>query len=483
MITVREQRPFWAAFLVLGTLTAAAFVALRTLGMGAHLAGVLYAGLSTATALAVPAAVWRYRPDGRTGWLLLGAGQLVPPGEVAFPGAADALHLAQYPLVAAALVSFVRRRTPGRHIPSLLDAGILAIAAGLLSWVYLTPADRLVTVAYPVGDLLVLAIGLRMLLGGGARTPSCLMLLGSLVAMLAGDAAFTILGGAANGWDGFLWLLAYALLGGSALHPSMRRIDDPAPVRAVPSTPARVVALAAASLLAPVVLLVQYTRGTTRDVPVIAVACALLFLLVLGRMAGLVAEQHRLAVTDVLTGLHTRRAFEERLRAVRRGRPLGLILVDIDHFKRVNDSFGHPAGDRVLREVADRLRAAAGPGVTLARYGGEEFALLVPDADAERTAQVADRLRAAVGGGPIELGTGVHRAVSVSAGTAVLPADAADPGELVHLADRALYAAKRAGRDRVVTAGQCAKVTRVPAEPEDWPTPLPRPRRTELEAA
>ncbi|MEV6923127.1 GGDEF domain-containing protein [Dactylosporangium sp. NPDC051485] len=506
MNTVREQRPFWAAFLTLGALTAAAIAALRTLGVGAQLAGALYAGLSMITALAVLAAVWRYRPNGRTGWLLLGAGQLIytagdvlyiaqnlAHGEVAFPNAADGLYLAQYPLVVAALVSFVRRRTPGRHTPSLLDAGILAIAAGLLSWVYLigpltaaeglTPAARLVTVAYPVGDLLVLVIGLRMLLGGGARTPSYLMLLGSLVTMLAADTAFTVLGGPANGWECFLWLMAYALLGGSALHPSMRRIDDPAPVRAVPTTPARLVALAAASLLAPVVLLVQYARGTTRDVPVIAVACALLFLLVLGRMAGLVADQHRLAVTDALTGLRTRRAFEERLRAARRGRPLGLILVDIDHFKRVNDTFGHPTGDRVLREVADRLRAAAGPGVTLARYGGEEFALLVSDADAERTAQVADRLHAAVGGGPIELGAGVHRAVSVSAGTAVLPADTADPAELVQLADRALYAAKRAGRDRVVAAGRSAKVTRVPAEPDNRPAPLPRPRRTELEAA
>ena len=253
-------------------------------------------------------------------------------------------------------------------------------------------------------------------------------------------------------------------------------LGHPAEVRALPMS-ARLVALAAASLLAPSVLLVQYHMGQTRDVPVIAVACALLFLLVLARMAVLVAEQHRLAVTDALTGLATRRAFEERLRAPRRNRAYGVVLLDIDHFKRVNDAFGHPAGDRVLREVAARLRTAAGPGVTPARYGGEEFALLAPGADAARTAELADRVRAAVGREPVDLGRGVLRSVTVSVGTALLPADTADPDELIVLADRALYAAKRTGRDRVVAVNERT------AEADGWPAPLPRPRRTELEAA
>ncbi|MFD0584636.1 GGDEF domain-containing protein [Dactylosporangium darangshiense] len=348
-------------------------------------------------------------------------------------------------------------------------------------------AARAVTVTHPVGDLVVLVIGLRLLRGGGAHTPSCLMLLAGLLAMLAGDTVLTLLGDGATGIGCFLWLLTYALLGGAALHPSMRRVDEPADVRAVP-TSARLVALAAASLLAPVVLLVQYQNGETRDVPLIAVACALLFLLVLGRMAGLVADQRRLAVTDALTGLATRRAFEERLRAPRRKAPFGVVLLDIDHFKRINDSFGHPAGDRVLREVAARLHAAAGPGVLLARYGGEEFALLAPGAAAPQTAALADRVRAAVGGGPVDLGDGVLRDVTVSAGTAVLPSDTTSPDELIALADRALYAAKRAGRDRAVAAGalppeHVATITHRPApDADEWPTPLPR-RRTRLEAA
>ncbi|MGI5236714.1 GGDEF domain-containing protein [Dactylosporangium sp. CA-139066] len=261
----------------------------------------------------------------------------------------------------------------------------------------------------------------------------------------------------------------FLLLSGARRHP--------AEVRAGPAF-ARLVALAAAALLPPSVLLVQYNSGKTRDVPLIAVACALLFLLVLARVAVLVADQHRLAVTDALTGLATRRAFEDRLRAPRRDRTFGVVLLDIDHFKRINDAFGHPAGDRVLREVAARLRVAAGPGVTLARYGGEEFALLAPGAGAARTAELADRVHAAVGGEPVDLGRGVRRAVTVSVGTALLPADTADPDELIVLADRALYAAKQAGRDRVV-----ATASRRPTEADGWPAPLPRPRRTKLEAA
>ncbi|WP_432978545.1 diguanylate cyclase [Dactylosporangium sp. CA-233914] len=500
MNTVRDQRPFWATFVALGTLAGTGFIALRLTGALPALAAILYTGLSAVTAAAILAAAWRYRPPGRAGWLLLGAGQVIRTlgeslqlgqrltgGDPRLPSVADAFYLAQYPFVIAALATFIRRRTPGRHAPALLDAGILAVAAGLVSWVYLigphtvdeglTTLGRLVSVAYPAGDLLLLAIGLR-LLRGGARSPSYLMLLGALFAALTADAAGALLGG----WGSFLWPLTYALLGGAALHPSMRRIDEPAPAHGMPTTSARLVALAAASLLAPVVLLVQYHRGQTHDVPVIAIVCAVLFLLVLGRMALLVAEQRRIAVIDALTGLDTRRAFEERLRARRPGRPFAVILLDIDHFKRINDSCGHPAGDLVLREVARRLRETAGPGVTVARYGGEEFALLVPDADATATAALADRLRSAIGSAVVDLGAGVVRAVTVSAGTAVLPADTTAPDELVLLADRALYAAKRAGRDLVVAAGTPA-ATRRPAGAEQWPTPLPRPRRSELEAA
>ncbi|GGM60563.1 diguanylate cyclase [Dactylosporangium sucinum] len=504
MTTVRErdaQPPVWALFAVLGTLTAVGFVALKTTGDVPVLASVLYTGLSAITAVTVLTVTHVRRPAGRAGWYLLGAGQLAYTlgdtaylaGARAFPSLADVCYLVQYPLIIGALVSFVRRRTPGWQLTTMFDAGIMAISAGLVSWVYLigpltadegmTAAARAVTIAYPVGDLLVLVIATRLLLGGGARTPSFLLLLGGLLTMMGGDTVYTLAGKSGDAWSCFLWLMTYVLFGAAVLHPSMHRIDEPAPARPAAPASMRLVALGAVSLLAPVVLLVQYHRGDVRDVPVIAVACALLFLLVLGRMAGLVTAQHRIAVTDALTGLTTRRAFEERLRAEagRRHRTIGVILLDIDHFKLINDSFGHPAGDRVLRDVARRLRAAARPGDLVARYGGEEFALLVSDADEPRLAALAERVRRIVAAGSVDVGGGVHRGVTVSIGTAVLPGDADGPDELVRVADRALYAAKRAGRDRVVAASRRPVVP----EHEGWPepVPLPRPRRSEFEAA
>ncbi|UWP81467.1 GGDEF domain-containing protein [Dactylosporangium fulvum] len=495
MTTASENR--WATFVALGLLTATGFAIMQVTGAVPALAGALYTGLSALTAATVLVVTHRRRPPGRLGWYLLGAGQIAytigdalhavsrPPHDgPAFPSVADAFYLVQYPLLVGALVAFVRRRTPGRHTPTLIDAGIIAVSVGLVSWVYLigpltadeglSPAARLVTVAYPVGDLLVLVLGLRMLLGGGARTPSYLLLLTSLLTMLGADVAATL--SRANAWSCFLWLATYALLGGAALHPSMDRIDAPASAHTTRTTAARLAVLAGASLLAPAVLLLRYLQGDVSDVPVIAIACALLFLLVLGRMAGMVAAQHRIAVTDGLTGLSTRRAFEEQLRAEtgrRRHRGFGVVLLDIDHFKAINDEHGHAAGDRVLRDVARRLRAAARADDTVARYGGEEFAVLAPDAGEAEVAALAERVRRVVAGGTVDVGDGVHRCVTVSVGTAVLPDDTTEPDELVQLADRALYAAKRDGRDRVVAA------RRAPARPVH----LPRSRRSEFEAA
>jgi diguanylate cyclase (GGDEF)-like protein/PAS domain S-box-containing protein len=156
------------------------------------------------------------------------------------------------------------------------------------------------------------------------------------------------------------------------------------------------------------------------------------------------------AVTDPLTGLANRRAFDERLaaeiaRARRHGRPLALVMVDIDEFKRVNDTHGHQAGDRVLRAVADALAATTREGEIVARVGGEEFAWLLPDAAVGDAFRAAERARAGVAATTVE----PVGAVTVSAGVADLLA-AGGAEDLVARADRALYAAKSSGRDRTV---------------------------------
>lgn len=164
------------------------------------------------------------------------------------------------------------------------------------------------------------------------------------------------------------------------------------------------------------------------------------------------AELHRRATTDGLTGLANRSTFEGWLpreveRARSGGRPLGLLLVDVDHFKRVNDQRGHAAGDQVLRVLARRLRDGVRGADLLARVGGEEFGVLVPGADLAAAAEVGERIRSHVRAEPVAVPEG-SVAVTVSIGAAALePQD--DELSFVSRADVRLYEAKRDGRDCV----------------------------------
>jgi diguanylate cyclase (GGDEF)-like protein/PAS domain S-box-containing protein len=154
------------------------------------------------------------------------------------------------------------------------------------------------------------------------------------------------------------------------------------------------------------------------------------------------------ARTDALTGLANHRTFQERLRqeiahAGRHGHPLSLVLFDIDHFKSVNDTHGHQTGDAVLAELARRLKPLVRGRELLARTGGEEFGWILPDTEAAAAVQAAERLRATVGRAPFA----VAGTVTVSAGVAV-PGPEGDATALLAAADRALYEAKRQGRNR-----------------------------------
>jgi len=164
-------------------------------------------------------------------------------------------------------------------------------------------------------------------------------------------------------------------------------------------------------------------------------------------------ELQRLLSTDPLTGLANRRSAEQALAAAVAGDASGVsvAILDVDHFKRVNDEWGHEAGDDVLKEVGARLAHAAGTGCTVARWGGEEFLLVCePPASA---ADVAALAREAVRAEPFPLRDGGALRITLSAGwTAACGGDAS--GDLVRRADGALYAAKAGGRDRVVGPGR-----------------------------
>jgi diguanylate cyclase (GGDEF)-like protein len=170
-------------------------------------------------------------------------------------------------------------------------------------------------------------------------------------------------------------------------------------------------------------------------------------------LAEQLADAKALAMTDQLTALSNRRAFDEQLEretsfTARHKQPLALLLIDLDHFKSINDLFGHPAGDTVLSYFADQLRATLRRSDHAYRIGGEEFAVLLRDTDFQRALAAAERLRQALAGAPVEL-DGDHRVVTFSAGVAAADgSNAFATARLLERADDALYRAKRGGRDR-----------------------------------
>ncbi len=169
-------------------------------------------------------------------------------------------------------------------------------------------------------------------------------------------------------------------------------------------------------------------------------------------LARLSSHWHRLASLDPLTGLANRRALEQWFADVKprteQGEPVMVLLHDLDHFKSINDGFGHPVGDEVLRQVARLIQANCRPADLAVRYGGEEFLVAMPGIDRDRAVEVAERLRQSIERHPWDR---VVRglAVTVSIGVAAM-AEGGDPPALLTLADRRLYAAKHGGRNRVV---------------------------------
>jgi len=161
-----------------------------------------------------------------------------------------------------------------------------------------------------------------------------------------------------------------------------------------------------------------------------------------------------MAARDRLTGVYNRGQFDVALaseveRALRFDYPLAVAILDLDHFKRVNDTLGHAAGDRVLVEVAERLVAGIQPNDVIARYGGEEFTLLFRDTDRVSAAVRVEYLRAQIAAIPIRITDNRDLTVTCSAGVAELRTDGTDPVELLARADSRLLAAKRAGRNRI----------------------------------
>jgi diguanylate cyclase (GGDEF)-like protein len=438
--------------------------------------------------VAILVAIRLHRPADSRPWVLLAAGLLLTAagdwtwvvldkvlGVDPFPSAADVFYLGGMGMVALSILWLAKGRLPGGDRASMLDSLIVAVGVGMLSWVFLMAPivayespfiEIAVALAYPLLDILLLGVLVRLVLAPGAQPASLRLLIGALVAFLASDFPYAIMAvmesyGTGNPVDAG-WLIGSVLWGAAALHPTMVQIAEPVDGTGAGSlTLWRLVLLAAASLMGPAVLVWQWLDGQPIDVPVVAAGCVTLFLLVILRLQGVVSALHNTlderevlekelehrALHDPLTGLANRVLFHDRLGHAlsRRGGSVAAMFLDLDDFKTVNDAYGHAAGDKVLRAVADALRGATRPEDTVARLGGDEFAILLADSpDRYEATRVAGRLLAAVQV-PVQL-AGAQHAVGVSIGISLGASGDATAEAMMRDADIAMYVAKGQGK-------------------------------------
>jgi diguanylate cyclase (GGDEF)-like protein len=387
-----------------------------------------------------------------------------------WPSAGDPLYLALYPALTIGLGLLIRARTVRRDWGALVDTTTISTGLGLLTWVFIIrplAADsslsllaRTVSIAYPVGDIVLLSMLVRLMLGPGARNAAFRAIGASLTAFLAADTAWAVINEV--GWEPtpfvttllpMVALAAYLLPVLGALHPSARDIAAQGDERGALFQPAMLALLALASLIAPAILMLQVLEGEVTDGLAIAIGSMALFLLVTTRMAQLLrhveaqARQLRGLVTiDDLTGLANRRGWTAALtaaieRARRDDEPLSVAMIDLDHFKRFNDDYGHQAGDALLRGAAIAWSEALRAGDQIARYGGEEFIVLLHATDADAAEPIIERLRSVTPAGQ-----------TFSAGIAAWTTPETSD-ELIARADRALYVAKQSGRNRITVDG------------------------------
>ena len=295
---LRSRVQAWQGFLALGVLVTFLYLLVPPLKGNALLINTL--GLWSV--IAVVAGIRRNRPSYALPWWLFAAGlclywlgdlytytypKYILHHEVPFPSIGDAIYLAVYPVLMLGLLLLVRRRNPQRNTNTLIDAAILTLGLSLLSWVLLIAPylhdptlgvlPKLVSVAYPLGDIILLAAGIRLILDSGPRRPAFNLLIASIVSLLVTDFVYGVLT-LDNTFDHQLWLdvgwIAFLLLWGAAsLHPSMVELEEPIRAREAALTPLRLGLLTGVSLIAPVCVLLKEVRAG--DLDLIVIVCAL----------------------------------------------------------------------------------------------------------------------------------------------------------------------------------------------------------------
>ncbi|MDI1460652.1 diguanylate cyclase [Catellatospora sp. KI3] len=438
----------------------------------------------------------------RTAWRLLFAANLlwlvgdviwavlvytVPEGPP-IPSPADACYLLRYTLTITAIVLGV-----GLKVRKLLDALLVAAAAAAIGWqLIIAPlvpqtwnASDFVTFLYPVCSVIIVSMLAALMLAGPSRVPFSMVLVGAAFGVAAVlDAVYaytTVLNPyTSSTWLNVGWQVEVLLLCVAALAAVRHVGEERPPVAEVSFLPALVAVLIVGCLALGDLILVGQVSRVTLSLAMLLLVGLLIRQIAAARERVRLTEQLRTAaITDSLTGLHNRRFFEETLAAEtaehRDGDALSLILLDLDHFKAVNDTHGHLVGDAVLAEVASRIRRCLRATDLACRYGGEEFVCLLPRTDAPTALDLAERIRTAVRSAPVTV-AGVAEPLTLTASLGVASAEAGDGepkrrGEdLVAEADRALYRAKALGRDRVLEYGPSDQIEADP--PYDLPQGL-----------
>ncbi len=412
----------------------------------------------------------------------------------AVTGVAHVVSVTTYLALALGLSALVRTDPTDRGRTALIDAGILVTPIALAGWIYLvgpsvsdptiTWMQRVVAAASPLGDLLCVALVIRLVAGGSRRPPksrhprsrhlerrqrragdgSALpFVVGAVVLLLAADAILlssTVhddhLG---HRGSGAAAIAAFGVLGAAGARPLRRADASRRSDHALLST-TRLVLLAAAALVTPLLLAVQWWRGVAVTVPLVVIGTVISFLLVVARMAGLVhalefsRSQLRFeADHDLLTGLPNRQLFTRHLDDVlAAGAPGALLFVDLDRFKLINDTLGHQIGDSVLVEVADLLRAGVRSDDVVARLAGDEFVVLIPACTEDEAEAIAARL---VDRLHVRRQTN-DEVLMVTASVGMVWWDAGTTPDrahqLVRAADHAMYEAKHAAGGRLAIA-------------------------------
>jgi diguanylate cyclase len=470
----------WLAFLIvgLGLAVAAALVGderalqpwLTALGLGAT--------------IAILVGVRVHRPAQRLPWLLvalcvalttIGIGIIPKTDGLALFG--QALTGAGYVAGFAGFVMLMRGRIPGGERGAFLDAAIFAAGTGVLIWAFGfapyvldTRQNSAATAAFFYPALVASAVVARMWFLDGAHRPATRL----LVLLVFATNAITILDMVRgvigeSMFSGFFLLAEFASLAfvaASALHPSMAIASERQRVDLRPISRRRILALTAALLVNPATLAIEVAVGREIDAGPYLIGGAVIGLLVIARLGdalrqlgdslqerdSLMELLRRQALYDNLTSLPNRGLFSERLAmdfANRTAdRPLAVLLIDLDDFKAVNDSYGHEAGDELLVAIGQRLRGAIRDGDTAARLGGDEFVIVLPAcADPLVPIRVAERILASLAA-PFEF-AGFSLTAHASIGVAVAGPDDQAADDLVRNADVAMYLAKSRGKGRI----------------------------------